>query len=148
MHTSASPWRRLAWITFLAALSTGCATAGTAPAACLGRYEVKNTSFNGARQQAAEAGDLLAQRLGRRAMVLEAKFDRFRAVLDDEAADPSARVKLVVAHGDGEAWSISIVKASRDEDERVRRVRAHVEQALKTLGVRWTFDVSDQDLKE
>lgn len=148
MHTSASPWRRLAWITVLAALSTGCATAGSAPGTCLGRYEVKQTSFNAARKQAAEAGDLLAQRLGRRAMVLEAKFDRFRAVLDDDAADPSARVKVVVAHGEGEAWSVSVAKASPDEDERVRRVRAHVEQALKALGVRWTFDLSDQDLKE
>ncbi|HYD39279.1 MAG TPA: hypothetical protein VEB43_00490 [Anaeromyxobacter sp.] len=148
MHTSASPWRRLAWIALLAALSIGCATAGTAPAACLGRYEVKQTSFNAARQQASEAGDLLAQRLGRRALVLEAKFDRFRAVLDDEAADPGARVKLVVTHGEGEAWSVSVVKASPEEDERVRRIRAHVEQALKTLGVRWTFDLSDQDLKD
>ncbi len=147
MHTSASPWRRLASIALLAALPLGCATAGNAQVACLGRYEVQQTSFNAARQQASEAGDLLAQRLGRRALVVEAKFDRFRAVLDDEAADPAARVKLVVTHGEGETWSVSVVKASPDEDERVRRIRAQVEQALRTLGVRFTFDLSDQDLE-
>ncbi len=149
MLTSASPWRRLAWIPVLAAFSTGCATTGSAPAAvCLGRYEVRQTSYNAARQQASEAGDLLAQRLGRRAMVLEAKFDRFRAVLDDEAADPSARVKVLVTHREGETWSVSVVNASPDEDERVRRIRAQVEQALKALGVRWTFDLSGQDLAD
>lgn len=148
MHTSASPLRRLAWLSLLAALSMGCATTRAAPAACLGRYEVKNSSYISARQQAGEAGDLLAQRLGRRAAVVSSTMGRFRVVLDDEAADPSARVKVVVAHAQGEAWSVSVVKATPGEDERARIVRGHVEQALKSLGVRWTFDLSDRDLKD
>lgn len=145
MQTSASPWGQLAPFALLATLSFGCATGGPAPT-CLGRYEIVNPSYTAARKQAGEAGDALARRLGRRMMVTDSKFSRLRVVLDDDAAEPS-RVKVVVVHGEGESWSVSVVKATPEEDERVRLVRAHVELALKSLGVRWTYDLSDQDLE-
>jgi hypothetical protein len=148
MQPSALPWRRLAWLALLGALPLGCATSGKAPVACVGRYEVQVASYAAGRQQASDASDLLAERLGRKAMVVSSTMALYRAVLDDDRVDPPARVKLLVTHPEGAVWWISVVKATQDEDDRSKVVRAHVEQVLTTLGVKWTYDVSDRDLKE
>jgi hypothetical protein len=147
MHSSASPWLRLAWVAVLGALPAGCATTSSHPTTCVARYEVTNSTYVTARHQAGVAGDLLADRLGRKAVVKDSTFGHFRVLLDDErVADPSAQVNVVVSHGEGTAWSVSVVRSTPAEDERVQGVRAQIELALRAMGLRWTIDTSGQNL--
>ncbi len=149
MHSSASRWRRLAWLAVLGASPLACATTPKAAVSYVVRYEATGPTYIIARHQAGMAGDLLAERLGRQGVVKSSTFDRFRVVLeDDQVAEPLARVNVLVAHADGIAWSISVFKGTPGEDERVRAVRSRLEQALRSMGVRWTSSASDQDLRD
>jgi hypothetical protein len=149
MHSSASRWRRLAWLAVLGVFPLACATTPKAPATYVVRYEVTGATYITARHQAGIAGDTLAERLGRHLVVKSSTFDRFRVILeDDQVADPISRVNVLVAHAEGTAWSVSVFKGAPGEDERVRAIRSRIEQALRSMGVRWTSNASDQDLRD